>query len=256
MAGAAEVPPEAIPGYRVRLEHFYGPLDLLLHLVQQHEVDIMDVPIAVIADQYLEYLRALERLDIEVSAEFLSMASYLMVVKARALAPVAAAEEEQEEDEEPGSLSDLIRRLLEFRRVKDRSLDLAQRFREMSQRAARPAMEVEVERGLEVPREVEVWDLVVAFARLAERTTLRAPMTILFTDLPVEHFMEMVMRALQQAARVAFGSVVGDRRDRGRVIGTFLAVLELAKQQRVRLEQASPEGEIVIVRPSEEQGGL
>lgn len=247
--GAADSLPEAIPGYRVRLEHYYGPLDLLLHLVQQHELDILQIPIAAIADQYLEYVRALKAHDIDLSGEFLSMASYLMVLKSRALVPPQEAEGPQEEEEPAGSLADLIRRLLEFRRVKDRAAELAARWEDMARRAPRPELDgTPAPRGLEIPRDVEVWDLVIAYARLAERVSLRVAMTILFADVPIEQFMEAIRHALERAEAVGFDQLVGDRADRGHVIGAFLALLELMRSQEVTAQQVEPGGRIVLRR--------
>jgi segregation and condensation protein A len=242
------MPPVAEP-YRIRLEHYYGPLDLLLHLVQVDEVDIFKIPIASIADQYRQYVETLRAHDLEMSGEFVAMTAHLLLLKSRAVVPPEPGEQTGEEGEpEEAPLLDLIRKLLEFRRVKELSARVGELMDARRGRWGRPRLKAAAPEP-EGPLEVELWDLVVAYAQLVERTTLRPAMEIIYREIPVEQFLEQILRLVTQRAEVRFSEVLGDqRRDRGAVIGSFLALLELMKQQRVSAAQPS-EGAEITIRP-------
>ena len=231
--------------YRIRLENYYGPLDLLLHLVQANEVDVVKIPIASIADQYRQYIETLQRHDLEMSGDFVAMASHLLLLKSRAVIPPEADAGEDEEDEE-APLLELIQKLLEFRKVKDLSGRVGELMDARRGRWGRPRQKIEVP-ATEAPSRVELWDLVVAYAQLVERTTLRPSMEIFYRDVPIERFLERILMLVAQGRDVRFSEIVGeDRRDRGAVIGSFLALLELVKQQRVSAAQPLEGGEILI----------
>lgn len=238
---------DAVAPYRVKLEAYYGPMDLLLHLVQVNEVDVLHIPISRIADQYVEYIGALQKHDLDLSGDFIAMASTLMLLKSRTLVPAESPEEIEQAEEPP--LLDLIRKLLEFRRVKDMAsrVDAMMQERALRYERPRPKSEAAVE-PLDA-KDLELWDLVVAFARLVDRTTLRASLQILYRDIPIEKFFEKILAAIAAGSSVTLTQVVGDWKDRGAVVGSFLAMLELAKQQKVRIDQPEPGGEITILPP-------
>lgn len=233
--------------YKVRIENYYGPLDLLLHLVKEAEVDVTRIALARVARQYIAFIEAMQKLDINLAGEFLALASQLLLIKSRTLVP-PAAEEEAEEEEDPSL--DLIRKLLEYKTYKDRGRALDHLAVERARRFGRPRIRLEGETEEEPLRNLELWDLVLLWSKAMKSTRLDVSMSILYHDVPLEIFMDQILAALSEKERTTFLSVVGDPRDRGRVVGTFLAMLQLSKDQRVRLEQDADRADILIERVS------
>ena len=234
-----------IGDYKIHLENYYGPLDLLLHLVKEAEVDVTQIALAKVARQYVSFIDAMQKLDLDLAGEFLATASQLLLIKARTILPPPRDEEEEEEEEEDVSL-ELIRRLLEYKRYKDRARALEERGRERALRYGRPRILVEGESEEEPLRNLELWDLVLLWSKVSKSTRLDVSLSILYHDIPLEVFMERVLTALAQRRTVTFLELLGDHRDRGSIVGTFLAVLQLSKDQRVTIEQEGDRGEIRI----------
>src|SRR3954469_7549306 len=153
--------------YLVALDSFHGPLDLLLYLVRRNEVDVLDVPVAKLADQFLEFLAAVREVDVELAGDFLVMAATLMELKARSLLPEGS---EEENADEPDPRKELVRQLLEYRTFKDAAAALEERAERQGTRLARVAPEEPSAPGVTPVRPVELWDLVSAFARLMRET--------------------------------------------------------------------------------------
>ncbi len=234
--------------YKVNLENYYGPLDLLLHLVKEDEVDITRITLAHACEQYIAFLSAMERLDINLSGDFLALASQLLLIKSRTLAPPETASAEEgppEESEEEASL-DLIRKLLEYKRFKDRARALGAMADERARRWERPRMRLEGETEQEPLRNLELWDLVLLFSRVIKSTRLDVAISILYRDIPLEVFIEKILKELSGKNAAPFSQLVADRTDRTQVIGTFLAILQMAKDQRVRIEQDGDSEEIRV----------
>jgi segregation and condensation protein A len=233
-------PPEEGPlSYKVRVENYFGPLDLLLHLVKEAEVDITRVSLAQVAEQYVAHITAMKKLDLGVAGEFLVVASQLMLIKTRTLVPPELRAEDgtdEAEDEEDTSV-ELIRKLLDYKRFKDRARSLDALFAERADRHGRPRLRLEGETEQEPLRNMELWDLVLVYSRLLKSTRLDASMQILYGDIPIEQWMDSIRRALAERESVAFFDLVGPERDRSRVVGTFLAVLQLARDGEVRIVQ-------------------
>jgi len=171
-----DLPPRSsTDAYRVRLDHFQGPLDLLLYLVRRQEVNILDIPIARIAEQFLDFLQALQALDLDGIGEFLVMAGTLMEIKSRMLLP--AMEREDGESEDPRV--ELVRQLVEYRRYKEAAQLLEERARDRARCLPRPAAAWNEQSDERTPEQVEIWDLVSAFGRL-----LRQAETPVVSELP------------------------------------------------------------------------
>lgn len=236
--------------YKVSLENYYGPLDLLLHLVKETEVDITQIALAKVARQYVAFIEAMQRLDLDLAGEFLALASQLLLIKSRSILPPPEAETEEEEAEEDVSL-DLIRKLLEYKRFKDRARALDERGRERALRFGRPRLLLEGETEEEPLRNLELWDLVLLWSKVSKSTRLDVSISILYHDVPLEVFIEKVLAALADRRHVTFGELLGEKRDRGSILGTLLAVLQLSKDQKVRIEQDEDRGEIRIERADE-----
>ncbi len=231
--------------HTVVLDTFHGPLDLLLYLVKRNEVDVLDIPIATIADQFLAYVLVVKELDIEFAGEFLVTAATLMEIKSRSLLPADAHEVE---DDQPDPRRELVRQLLEYRKFKDAAAALEARAEEAGTHVPRQEPpEPATERGPKV-RAVELWDLVSAFARLMRETQSHQPATILVDDTP-QHVYEAQLRERVAAngGRLPFRDAFQPPYHKARLIGIFLAVLELIRHRGLGLDQPDPEGEIYLV---------
>jgi len=233
--------------YRVELEIFSGPLDLLLYLVERNEVDIFDIPIARITEQYLRYLEVLQLIEPERVGEFVVLASTLMEIKSRMLLPQSEEDEAPEEDPR----LDLVRQLIEYRKFKE----AAQRLEEQVQRqAARfPRRICEKPQPQRDPaslpiRQVEIWDLVSAFCRLMRETLALQPQRIVYDETPTQVFIQRILQRLAQTPRLAFRDIFEPPHTRGRLVGFFLALLELIKTGQVLAHQEEPFAEIWLTR--------
>ncbi len=232
--------------FKVDLAVFSGPLDLLLYLVKRHEVDVTEVPIAKVAEEFVEHLEVLESLAIEEVGEFIELASVLLEIKARALLP-ATEEEAEEAADEPRE--DLVKRLLEYKQYRDAAVLLEDRARQwelrFSRRTAEPA-------AAGAPAEVtiadaHVWDLVGAMSRVLKRRQKAQPRTIQHDDTPIEVHAERIMGLLAERGRLAFSGLFDDGMPRTRVVGIFLAVLELVRRSAITARQEEIFGEIWLV---------
>lgn len=231
--------------YRVQLDVFSGPLDLLLYLIRRDELDIQDVVITRITEQYLKYVRLLEQLDPNGAADFLVMASTLVELKSRALLPSPPLEAMEEDEDDPRA--QLVRQLLEYKRFKDVAATLGSAAEERAKRYVRKPADLPKELdGVEL-EEVEVWTLLEAFGRvmsaIGEGPTQHQ---VLYDDTPIElHAAEMVA-VLEREGPQTFRSLFDGNRTRGEIVGRFLALLELVRKRRVRAEQGELFGEIYL----------
>jgi segregation and condensation protein A len=245
--------------YKVNLDNYYGPLDLLLHLVKEDEVDITGIALARACQQYIAFLSAMERLDINLSGDFLTLASQLLLIKSRTLAPpeVVPGEEGRppEEDEEEDASLDLIKKLLDYKRFKDRARALGAMSDERACRHGRPRLKLEGETEQEPLRNLELWDLVLLYSRVVKSTRLDVAISILYRDIPLEVFIDKILKELSGKGSARFSELIADKSDRTEMIGTFLAILQLAKDQRVRIEQDGDAEDIRVELTSEGTGG-
>jgi segregation and condensation protein A len=230
--------------YQVAIDTFHGPLDLLLHLVKRNEVDVLDIPVAKLADQFLEYMQVVRELDVELAGDFLVMAATLMEIKARSLLPADQAAEAGEEDD---PRRELVRQLLEYRRFKDAAAALEERAESASARVPRVAAEDPTPNGPPAVRAVELWDLVSAFARLMRETQTRTPTAVVVDDTPQHVYEQQIADRVRPEGRVAFRDRFTLPHHKARLIGLFLAVLELIKQRAIGAEQSDPFAEIWVV---------
>jgi len=222
--------------FKVSLDVFSGPLDLLLYLVKKHEVDVTEVPISVITREFCEHLDVLEQLSIERVGEFVELASVLLEIKARALVP---RPEEQEEAIEPVR-EDLVQRLLEYKQYRDAAALLEDRARQWEVRF--PRLHGELAAPGQGPAElaiaeVHVWDLVAAMGRVLAKRDKRRPRQIVQDDTPIESHIERIERLVAEQGRVAFSSLFEDDMPRSRLVGIFLATLELVRRGKLSTSQ-------------------
>lgn len=256
--------------YIVRLDAFEGPLDLLLHLIRRAEVDVVDIPIATMTDQYIEHLQGIESIDIDMAGEFLVMAATLMEIKARSIAP---PEERQAGDEEGGSgarrelddpRADLVRQLLAYKRVREAAEALETRREEWERRhpsgrahAEAPRVdEVEGDEGVDV-EDLNLYDLARAFARILETVDVeratKGAHEVSYDDTPIEeHAADIVdrLRGMGDGSRLTLRAMMSGR-SRSEMVGLFLATLELIRRREVtvtvRVGEACEPGEEVVI---------
>lgn len=235
--------------YQVDLDTFRGPLDLLLYLVKRHEVDICDIPIARLAEQFIEYLRVIEIVDVERAGDFLVMAATLMEIKSKMLLP--RSDEEGEEEADPRL--ELVKQLLEYKKFKDAAALLEERAEKQLSRLSRFPLEVASESGIasQPLAPVELWDLVSAFGRLMRETLALQPRQIIVDETPIHVYMETIIERLSAQPRIALADLFTPPRHRGRLVGLFLAILELIKSRKILVEQERAFDEIwVSVAPA------
>lgn len=239
--------------YLVDLDNFRGPLDLLLFLVKRNEVDIRDIPIARVAEQFQEYLAVLEVIDVERAGEFLIVASTLMEIKSRMALP--RAETGSDEDD---PRMELVRQLIEYKRFKDAAALLETHAELQSHRLARevPAPTTGNDPARQPLRAVEVWDLVSAFGRLMRETLALAPQQITVDQTPLHVHMEHILEMLRAApdGRAPLSSLFTPPLNRGRLVGLFLGVLELIKTYRITADQPEPFGDIHLLLLADSEG--
>jgi segregation and condensation protein A len=231
-----------VPDYRVEVDAFNGPLDLLLYLVRRDEVDILDIPIAKLAEQYVQFMEAMPVIDVERAGDFLVMAATLMEIKSKMLLPQAPQSEEEPDDPR----RELVRQLVEYRKFKDAANLLEDRAEAQSTRFTRESPP-DRPGGPPPVRPVELWDLVAAFGRLLREAQALQPKAITVDDTPMHVVQARIRQCLAVKQRVPFADLFDPPHTRGRLVGVFLALLELIKMGEVRVEQAERFGDIIVV---------
>jgi segregation and condensation protein A len=240
--------PSKLMNFRVDLDLFRGPLDLLLYLVRQHELDVADLSLAKIADQFVQHMEVLAELDFDAVGEFLEMASILIELKSRQVLPHVSDEEEVIDQQR----EELVQRLLEYKQYKDAAQLLQARSERWQQCFVRLSTDLPIRRvdAADQPiQEVEVWDLVSAFGRIMREAQLvAAPPTIIYDETPIQVYMQRIHDRLVQEPQIRFASIFSAGMHKSALIGMFLALLELVRHYDVAVEQPGLHGEIWIVR--------
>lgn len=245
----------ALPAtYRVSLAFFEGPLDLLLYLVRRNELESRTIPLHQITSQFLEFLSVLQLLDLELASDFVVVASTLLEIKSRDILP--SEEESLPPEEEVAAsdspASDLIRKMLEYRRFRDAALAIENQAVEWQQRYPRLADERPVigkNPSADRIKEVELWDLVSALGRILRKTDVQAEGRILYDDTPIEVYVQQIGERVQNDGEVLFTTLFDKETIRSRIVGMFLAILELLRHHGYRAVQEGLYGEIRVFPP-------
>jgi segregation and condensation protein A len=263
-------PPETRPDYRVEIDVYNGPLDLLLYLIKRDELDIYDIPIARITDTYLTYVKMLrdlrERggLDINVAGEFLVMAATLMEIKSATMLPKAPVEEGKAGDERSAAdeLSDpraeLIQKLLEYKRFKDSSMLLERKAAEHASRFPRFPAKMVGQADDEPPpvdlEEVQIWDLLSVFERLMKEVGPRRSRfhEVTYDDTPIDLHAADIEDRLKREGHITLKQLIIGRKSRSEMIGVFLALLELIRQKKILVKQGDEPNDVEIDPAPEE----
>ena len=232
--------------FRVDLTTFRGPLDLLLYLVRKHEVDVADIPIAQVTDQFLKYLDLLEQLDVDDVGDFIEMASTLLEMKSRLVLPSGDEETEELED----AREDLVQRLLEYKKYKDAASMLEEQSRDWQQHYPRLQNDLptrKLDLGTQPIHELELWDLVSALGRIMRDKEVTKPSNIVYDETPIHVYMQQIHAKLVEEKRASLSEMLEGGMHKSAMIGVFLAVLELARHHSVRTQQDELHGEIWLV---------
>ena len=240
--------------FRVQLDMFSGPMDLMWYLVRKHELDILDIPIALVTQQYLEMLAVLEQVDVNSVGDFLELASRLMEIKSKLMLP---RQEDETEEEIEAPRQDIVQRLLEYKRYKDAASMLEDRSREWQLRFSRRVNDLPsrtIDQSQQPIQEVEMWDLVSAFARVMRDSDSVQPSAIRYDDTPIDVYMEQIRQRLTSESRIAFTSLFEEGMIKSQMVGIFLAVLELIRHHQVQVDQTELFGEIwILLEPDSKQ---
>ncbi len=237
--------------YKVSLEVFEGPLDLLLYLIRKEELDIYDIPIERVAGQYAEYLGLMEMLDLNIAGEFIVMAATLALIKSRMLLPVEQqSATDAEEYDEADPRWDLVRQLVEYKRFKDAASRLQER-EFLQQNVFGPGGDPLVADGDGGPEErplgdVGLFDLIAAFQEVLAHAPVEPIGEIEPILWTVPDKIDMILRLTQRSETVAFSKLFHRHSARGEIIVTFLALLELLRLRQVMVYQSGAFSEIVL----------
>jgi segregation and condensation protein A len=238
-----------LEGMPVRLGNFEGPLDLLLHLIKKNELNIYDIPIAVITQQYLDTIAFIQELNLDLAGEFLVMAATLIHIKSKMLLPrPETAAGAEAEDEDPRDA--LVRRLLEHQKFKAAAELLHEREQVRSAQWQRPDERMAAIAGDEYEPELEVdlFGLLTAFQAVIQRAKQRPKVLLPPEQVPVEVRIEQLLARLSETDACGFEDLFADVEDKGGLIVTFLALLEMIRLKLVRVFQAGSFGPIRVYR--------
>lgn len=228
-----------IDDYRIKLEIFEGPIDLLLHLIRKNHFDIFDIPIALITEQYLEYLNMMKTLNLDVAGEFLMMAASLMEIKSKMLLPA----DEEKSEEEPDPRSQLVQRLLEYQRYKAAAEELSRR----SQLGWHTFTRKEVNEGTsEEIVDVSIFELIDAFKKVLEKYPSEVVKEIVRDRITVAQKINELIERLKNVEVIQFTDLFRENVELQEVIATFLALLELIRLKLLRVIQPQNFGAIWI----------
>ena len=246
--------------YKVDLEVFEGPLDLLLYLIRREEVDIYDIPIVRITAQYMDYLDVMRMLDLNIAGEFLVMAATLMMIKSRMLLPVESrTTDEPSDDEWIDPRLDLVRQLVEYKKFKDAAERLLEMETMQSEAFAfggeKPVFDKTPQDAGQALGDIGLFDLLTAFQEVLSRAPMEPFGHLEPIRFSVPDKMEAISAMVQAGQRLEFSKLFSPESQRGEVIATFLALLELLRLRQIMLHQNAAFHEILIL-PMEEAGAL
>ncbi|NBJ71575.1 MULTISPECIES: segregation/condensation protein A [Clostridia] len=236
--------------YQVKLDAFEGPLDLLLHLINQYEIDIYDIPVAQITEQYMHYIHTMKRLELNIASEYLVMAATLVEIKSKMLLPKPELNEETEEYiEDPRE--DLMQRLIEYRKYKEAAMQLQLIEKEANQIYTREP--VAFDESITPPPqmvqgETSIYDMLAALRKMFERKKWDAPLEtkIERSEIPIEQRMKEVLQKVKLAKKGILFDHLFAVPSRSHIVVTFIALLELMKKNQVYCKQEKQLTELYV----------
>jgi segregation and condensation protein A len=242
--------------YQVELSGFQGPMDLLLYLIQKDEIDIYDIPISHITDQFIKHIEIMHLVSLDQAGEFMAMAATLLVIKMKMLMPRHLDEDDEEAEEDPRA--ELVRRLLEYKRFKEAALQLKERETERAQYHVRQARYPFLEHlDLEPELKIEMFDLLSALAAVLDRVQTAPVHNVVREPYTVEEKIRLILDSVQDRETVRFEECFRDDAIKMEVVVTFIAILELVKRGRLVFFQTESLAPIWLkARPAEEVADL
>lgn len=238
--------------YKVQLELFEGPLDLLLHLIKEQKLDIYDIPISIITKQYLEYIELMKELNLNVVGDYLVMAAELTRIKSKMLLPQQEQEDEDESGEDPRE--QLIRQLLEYRKYKEAASKL--RVMELKQKEVFtrnvPAQIEEGDNDI-IKYDVTVFDLMIAFKKIMKELSFREDYEVTINEISITDKINFIMERLSNMVSITFDELLRSIKSRIEVIATFLGLLELMRLNMIKIQQIKQFGPIRIFKAQENE---
>jgi len=232
--------------YQVVLDSFEGPLDLLLHLIKKHELDIMDIPVSLITEQYLKHIEVMKTLNLDVAGEYILMAATLMHIKSKMLLPPSEEEETEEDGADPRE--ELVKRLLEYKKYKEASeelLSMDMLDRENFLKGFVEDLE-EMDSEAETSHDVTLFDLMEALSDLLKEAKTYNPHEVNLEKVSVKEKIDMITKKISIEGSLTFRSLFDKASSKNDIIATFLALLELVKMSKVRAFQGETFGVIRI----------
>ena len=234
--------------FRIQLPNFEGPLDLLLHLIREHKLDIFDIPIALITEKYLHHLELMRKLNLDVAGEFILMAATLAHLKSRMLLPRVESQAVDEDEPGPDPREELVRRLLEYQKYREAAGQLGEQpilDRDVFPRRA-PPPETPVGEGEVGLVELSVFKLIEAFDRVMKAAHIEIPHEVLVERTSITDAIGMLADKLREQAELSFFELFAGHRDRGYLVALFLALLEMTRLRLIKLYQEAVGGDIVV----------
>ncbi|ADU30071.1 segregation/condensation protein A [Evansella cellulosilytica] len=246
--------------YSVKLQSFEGPLDLLLHLIQKNDLDIYDIPVKQITDQYMTYIHTMQVLQLDVASEYLVMASTLLHMKSQMLLPATEDEidEDFEYDENEDPREELMFRLIEYKKYKEAASGLKERERARSDLFSKPMTDLTPLLDEEEPSSmnVSIYDMLQAFQKLQKRKKWKEPVTsrIQRDEIPIDEKMAQIMETLQRyQGKRLFSELFAEEKEKHHIVTSFLALLELMKANVIICTQHKNFEDILISQKGEDK---
>lgn len=242
--------------YRVKLKNFEGPLDLLLFFIKRDELDVYNIPISYITEQFLEYIRLMEELDLDVASEFILMASMLMSIKAKMMLPSEDSDEEDLDENDPRYA--LVQRLLEYKRYKEMAEKMGGLEEESQKhyyRRNHKVDQVQKQASGEALKDVTMFDLMAAFKKvLSDIKRQNTVHRVEKIEVSIEEQTEYVLERLYAGGRTSFKKICSEVKTRAKIVVTFLAILEMLKEQQINLyvEDDDPTEFYIDLKPVDE----
>ena len=235
-------------GFRIELPAYRGPLDLLLYLVRKHEVNLTEMPLSKIVDQYIGYIDVIKELDLGDVGQFLELASILVEIKSQAVLPKIQNEQAEEVIEDPQS--ELVERLLQYKEIRDAAAvldEMGARWQTRYERMSDDLPSRRVDPGDQPIVDLEIWDLVSAFGRIMREASGPPQKEVIYDDTPIHVYMQRIHTRLGTNERVPLFDLVEGGIHKSALIGWFLATLELTRHHGAAVEETD-EGDIYVVR--------
>jgi len=241
-----QTPKRREPGYQIKLDHFEGPMDLLLHLIRRDKIDIYDIPISHITHEYLSYIEIMKELELEMAGEFFVMAATLMRIKVQMLLPKRAVEEEEEDPRE-----ELVRNLIEYRKFKKAADHLAGRESSRREIFVRPAPK-SIEEEDNIPKmELSLFDLMDAFKSILEDLKKEITYSVEVETHTVDEKIDFIHKRINSNSEVLFSELFEKAVNRVEIIVTLMAILELVRSGFIIARQMSNSNDIWLYRREE-----